>query len=436
MSTTFKRSTYHLDKENSKKSEEYFQDIENLFGKDWLCRDEGHRLQILWSRKDHLATTELFGLGFAINKLKDRHRNWLIGLANNIKKQPTNAHGFLAELIVCSLFLSDDAVVRPAKKNSPGYDLEIEFDGGFKYLYSIKNHDISQHEKEFQIKCSEIKSAFSNRMQKIKTHGALRIFSEKSLSEEEFDRIIHFVKNHLKKKQQYSYLNGAVKIFFVELDEIESPFATNHFSSEVIVIGRHHRNEKKNQIDRLIKAVENMRKHIPESEEHFRWLWMRVHSSADLPSLKNTAEKLLTSDKRVGFDGVIFIQPSVVRNGDSSQIHTVFDFAARTDHQGLAKSAMRGKLFMKLEFPVGSFSQTAPELILQTAKGPIEISNENYVYQRTDYYVKARVTSDGWIGGMNSPASGVQFHSVVELENQSNFIFQGLYPESEELLFL
>lgn len=436
MSKDFKRSAHHLDKDHPEKSEEYLQDVADLFGEEWLGKNEGHRLQILWSRKDYLATTELFGLGFAINKLKSKHKNWLTGLANNIRKQPANAHGFLAELIVCSLFLSDDAVVRPAKKNSPGYDLEIEFEGDFKYLYSIKNHDISQHERKYQLRCAELKAAFSTRMQKLKTHGALRIFSEKYLDDDAFDRIIDFVSSHLKKKQTYNYLSGAVQIHFVKLDEQGSPFATNYFSSEVIVISPCHRNELKNQIDRLHKAVENIAKHVPESESYFRWLWMRVHSSADVAALKKAAEELVKDGPSIGVDGVIFIQPSVVQNGDNSEIHTIFDFAARTDHQGFARSVMRGKMFMRLEFPVGSFSQTPPELLLQTPDGAIKISSGQYFFQRTDYYIKANKTPDGWLGEMKSPASGVQFHSVVEFENQPDLILQGIYPDSEELLFI
>lgn len=433
MNNDFKRSAHHLD---PAKSKVYLRDVADLFGEKWLGENDGHRLQILWSRKDHLATTELFGLGLAINKLKGKHKNWLTGLANNIKRQPANAHGFLAELIVCSLFVSDDAVVRPAKKNSPGYDLEIEFEGGFKHLYSIKNHDISLHERKYQLRCAELKAAFSNRMQELKVHGALRIISDRYLEDAAFDRIIDFVSVHLKEKKTYTYLGGAMQIYFVELDAQGSPFATSHFSSEVIVISPIHRNELKNQIDRLRKAVENIAKHVPESENYFRWLWMRVHSSADVAALKKAAVEFFKDESSKGLDGVILIQPSVVRNGDSSQVHTVFDIAARTDHQGFARSVMRGKMPTKLEFPVGSFGQTPPEVVLQTPMGSIKVSSGQYFFQRTDYYVKANKTPDGWLGEMKSPAAGVQFHSVVEFGDQHDVILQGLYPDSEELLFI
>ncbi|MEB2651440.1 hypothetical protein SOP89_08640 [Pseudomonas siliginis] len=436
MNKGFKRLAHHLDKGNPEKSEEYFQNVADLFGEEWLSKNEGHRLQTLWSRKDHLATTELFALGFAINKLKVKHKNWLLGLANNIRRQPANAHGYLAELLVCSVFLSESAAVRPAKKNSPGYDLEIEFQDGFKYLYSIKNHDISQHEKKFQQRCAELKSAFARRVQQLKVHGALRIFSAIHLDDEAFDRLIKFVESDLKIFQSYTYLKGNVQVHFIKLDEMDTPFATNFFSSEFLVISPFHKNELKNQIDRLHKAAENLAKYVPESEGYFRWLWMRVHSSANIEELKKAADELVKDGRSIGVDGVFFIQPSVVRDGSGSQIHTTFEFSVRKDHQGFARSVMEGKMFMNLEFPVGAFGATPPKVHIELPQGVLEVSNDQYFYQSTDYYVKAIKTSDGWQGEMKSPASGVQYHVVVEFDDQPEIVLQGIFPASEELLFI
>ncbi len=61
MNNRFKRSIQHLEDKNSPETIiNAIQAVEDLFTDTWLNESGGHRLQILWARRDHLSTTELF----------------------------------------------------------------------------------------------------------------------------------------------------------------------------------------------------------------------------------------------------------------------------------------------------------------------------------------------------------------------------------------
>ncbi|HCQ7112203.1 TPA: hypothetical protein OL713_004626 [Enterobacter hormaechei] len=70
MNNKFNRAIEHLIKSTS--SEEVInaiQAVEDLFSLAWLSKQEGHRLQKLWARRDVLSTSELYSLGKSIINL-------------------------------------------------------------------------------------------------------------------------------------------------------------------------------------------------------------------------------------------------------------------------------------------------------------------------------------------------------------------------------
>ncbi|AZT39661.1 hypothetical protein ELZ88_24325 (plasmid) [Salmonella enterica subsp. enterica serovar Karamoja] len=79
--------------------QETIESVAELFTADWLNQPDAHRFQILWQRRDPLASTELYALGRAICQLRGKNLAWLKSSARDIKKGTTNAHGLITEIV-------------------------------------------------------------------------------------------------------------------------------------------------------------------------------------------------------------------------------------------------------------------------------------------------------------------------------------------------
>lgn len=271
----FGRLMGHLDQGDLAKSEKPLALVEDLFGEEWLSTNGGHRLQKLWIRKDMLSSTELFALGRAIEILTPDHSLWLRRVAKDIIRQPKNAHGYLAEIIVCASLSAPDGIVLPASKGNKGFDLTLTMPSQFKYQVSIKNHDLSEHEGVFREKCTALKTAFQKKMNELRIHGALRIASDQFIEPASLDTLVAWVSKKMEAPGSYESQGGTVRVFFSELQSTEErPLAGSFFSSDLMVISGFHRNELANQKSRILKAAENLKKHVSPSSNSCRFVWM------------------------------------------------------------------------------------------------------------------------------------------------------------------
>ncbi|GFZ71550.1 Uncharacterized protein ALO70_01980 [Pseudomonas amygdali pv. eriobotryae] len=426
---SFGRLMRHLDQGDFAKSEKPLALVEDLFGKEWLSTNGGHRLQKLWARKDTLSSTELFALGRAIEILTPDHSIWLKRVANDIIRQPKNAHGYIAEIMVCASLSTSDSTVLPASKGNKGFNLTLTMPSQFKYLISIKNHDISEHEALFREKCATLKAAFAKKMKELKVHGALRIASSQFIELTSLDSLVSWVSKDLKKTGSYEWQGGGVKVLFSGL------LAKGFFSSELVVFGGFHRNELANQKSRIIQAAENLKKHVPPSPNAFRFVWMRVQSSADVALISDVAKELIehgVSGDDVGVDGFIIVQPSVVREGDSSMVNTVFSIV-EAPHAGLQASRKQAEN-ISIDVLVGGVSSEASRELLQVDGNILELPPHQYVYQDSDFYILSKMENGVATGNVSSPASGVRNHSVFDIGGQEMGLTGRLSPRAEELL--
>lgn len=433
---SFGRAMEHLDLGDFSISEKSLALVEDLFGERWLSTDGGHRLQKLWARKDKLSSTELFALGRAIEVLTPDHLPWLKRVASDIIRQPQNAHGYLAEIMVCASLSAPNGKILPASKGNKGFDLTLTTPSQFKYHISIKNHDLSEHEGKFREKCASLKSLFDKKMKELKMHGALRIFSDQFVEPTAFDALATWIAKDMKSPGTYECQGGAVKVFFSELHSTrERPLAQTLFSSELVVIGGFHKNELANQKSRILKAAANLKKHVSPSPESCRFVWMRVHSSADVGVIIDSVKELIEHGKSgedVGFDGFFIAQPSVVREDSSSRVDTVLSII-EAPHAGLQASRSQGEM-LSIKALVGTISSKPSRVLLQVDGEKIELSPHTYIYQDSDFYVLAKMENGIAQGDLTSPASGVRNHCVFNLYGKETGLTSRLIPNAEELL--
>ncbi|QXI48856.1 hypothetical protein HU763_005210 [Pseudomonas anuradhapurensis] len=438
----FGRDTSHLRDSQEEHPAEFatgcIASVEDLFGAEWLEGQEGkeqHRLQALWKRKDWLSTCELFGLGKCIQELAPKHAGWLRQTAKKVKSGVANAHGFTTEILTCGSIKSQQGEVAPAKGNQKGYDLQVEFPSGFKYYVSIKNQGLTSHEAAFHQYGDRLKAAFDQRLRVLKLDGELYLESDTHIEPETFERLIKFVGDVLQRPDTYT-LKGSSLTFKV-MPRSRDPRASTFRSSQVSMLCPQHRNALRNAETRLKEAAENMGAHLKYSDDYFRYLWIRVHSSIEVAVLKQAAESMLTDDAQdYGFDGVFFVQPSVVRQGSNSVINTYFDVAIANRHPGFIKALQEGKIgLLTLDTPVGRLSQEPSEL--QLTNGPLSppVPPRHYFYQKADIYVLMQRDGEDMVGEWASPASGIRHHLVYR-DGAREVLFPSPSVEVEETLII
>ncbi len=435
----FNRATTHLGDHAGAFADECFQAVEDLFEGAWLRKDKGHRLQTLWARRDHLATNELYALGKAIRNLQPKHEKWLESTARRLKKNPADSHGLITEILVCgSTRGHGGAEVYPSKKGEPGVDLVVRFPSGFKYVMSVKNHDISIHEKAFQKLADRLNEVFVGKLKTLGENGKLYVVCEDYMTADDFAMCEAFVRDRLRDDGEYPLIPNRLTVLYAKLiKETDREFARTMTSSAVLIHCGQHPNEQLNFKDKLSKAAQNMQKHVARSDTCFRLLRMRVHASADIIALEKAAQDMLDADADCGLDGVLFTQSTAARERttNNTAIYTVVRFAGRADHAGLVGSAQRGER-LSYEFGVGSIGQTPVETFFSIGNlEPTALPRDRYVYQKTDYYYLMKRDAQGLYGNLESPASGIHFHAVAEL-NGTEVAIQAISPSSEDVLIV
>lgn len=435
-SNKFNRATEHLGEHAGAFAEDCIQAVEDIFEGAWLRKNNGHRLQMLWARRDRLATSELYALGKAIRKLQPKHSMWLDSTARSLKKNVFDSHGLITEILVCgSISGKGNAVVFPSKKSEPGIDLSVRFSDGFCYVISVKNHDISVHEKAFQRYADCLRETFNLKLRELGTNGKLVVMSDDYINQQDFGLCSDFLRNHLVAEGLHEIIPGKLALSYTKMRKEERDFAKTFTSSAVIICCGQHPNEQLNFRNKLLRAADNMKKHAPMKANRFRLLKMRVHASADILGLEKAAQELIDADSDCGLDGVLLTQSSVVRSGDRSQIHTVLRYAFRLDHPGYVNAVTHGNI-LGVEFGIGSVGNETIETQLTNGEGLlITMPRDRYIYQRTDYYFLMKKDANGFSGNIESPASGVHYHAVMEMDD-TEFVLQAISPVSEDVLIV
>ena len=432
-SNKFGRTTSHLGDHAGAISVDFLEAVEDLFGASWLKKNKGHRLQMLWGRMDAMATCELYAFGKAIRNLQPRHQRWLESTARKIKINTIDTHGLIFEILVCGYTNGYfGAEIFPAKDSEPGIDLRIKFPDNFTYAISVKNHDISIHEKDFHELSEILRVFFAERLKILGLNGRIFISCEDYMKKEDFFLCMEFLKSDFK-EGFYQLIVGRLNIVYRNLVKEDKDFAKTFISNSVIIKCAHHPNEQRNFVAKLKLAGENMKKHVAPDPNRFRLLRMRVHASADIAALGDSAQRMFDESYDCGFDGVMLSQSSGVRTGDgNSRIHTVMRFAIRVQMPLLE---LVGTHMLKSEIGIGSMGTEPIETIFNVNGEILKISGGSYIYQKTDYYYMMSMDGNGYFGNLQSPASGVNFHSVFEFNGIETAIM-AIKPSSEDVLIV
>lgn len=437
MNNKYRRSIRHLVKTSSSETIiNAIQAVEDLFSSSWLEQQNGHRLQILWAKQDHISTSELYALGKSILKLSIYNRQWLETTAREIKRNANSCHGLLTEIIIIGSLSTEGGVVKPCKKSNPLYDYTIDFDTGYQYKVSIKNFDTSIHEKEFNKQSGIIRKAFKNWLkQKNKSGNLIVILEHDLLTKNLVEVICCFIVFTLDKPGSYPLLQGRITIIFSLLDEIDSRKLLSP-SDKVLIMSKQHYNEQRNIKNKIKQAHDDLQKD-PDDEKSFKQLIIRLGASTNINLMNKYMEELASDWECCGFDLYMLLQPTIssdVKEGTTQILTTVYNGGKSfyPISSNIINKYENIKLF-KIEFGVGGISLSkAPMMLMHNnISTGIDLS-AFYTYQKGDLYVEAERVDNQYLVETSMVAPGVLYHSVVK-----NIVYSPIYfPDDDNLLII
>lgn len=419
MANKFNRALEHLTKTTSLESVlSAIQAVEDLFSEEWLKRKDGHRLQLLWARRDYLSTNELYSFGKSINRLKQQNLTWLQSTASEIKKNIHTSHGLITEIIIVGSLSTEKGIVKPCPKSYPIYDYTIDFDSGYRYKVSVKNFDTSEHEKAFKERCDLIRKTFKNYIRHKKISGSLHVFCYKNILTEEITKeICYFIVFQMKEHGNYSFEELGILVKFHEV----SHFNKNrllHSSDIVMILGNQHYNEQRN-IESKIRSANNSLLKDPTDKFSIKKLIIRLGETTDIKQIKKYVEDIAEDDVNCGFDICLIMQPTVCSNLENNSteivnsmftVHKLYfplsdNFPDKLENTGL----------IKMELGVGSISlEEAPLKVIDgNTITDLDLS-KFYVYQQGDVYLKMQKKGKVYSGEFTNCMPGVQSHLVFK----------------------
>lgn len=407
-----------------------FQAIERAFNPLWLGVEGNHPIKKLWNRSDRLATVELFVFGAALEKLQRTQPEWL---KMTLKKVKTNESciGFITEIITCAQLEVIKGKLEPAGNNQKGYDLVASYEHGAKHFISVKNHDVSKAQKEFNQHSKYVRTLWRQKLRLEKQNLALRVLSDRPLSEKDFDHIKGYIQNDIDLWNRESVrVSEGVTVIVVPLYRSEGSLSKNHTSDMFMVVAPGPASEQLRFERRIFAAAANMKKNIAVDEQTSNVIFMRVHINADLNYLFEVAQEILNKDAS-GVDCILFYQPSYGRDSENrSSLSNTFKPAINMRYiQSLA-----GRPAYRISPALGYVCFESSTLVgIMDGNRSQPFPPNMYIFQKGDIYI---VSDKPGEGNMSSPAIGIREHAVLNFQGQEMTVTGKIFPLSDDLLIV
>lgn len=404
-----------------------FQAIERAFNPLWLGVEGNHPIKKLWNRSDRLATVELFVFGAALEKLQRTQPEWL---KMTLKKVKTNMPyiGFITEIITCAQLEVIKGKLEPAGNNQKGYDLVASYEHGAKHFISVKNHDMSEAQKEFNQHSKHVRNLWRHKLKLEKQSLALRVISDRPLSKEDFDHVKRYIQNDIDIWNRESVrISEGVTVIVVPLYRSEGSLSKNHTSDMFMVVAPGPASEQLRFERSIVAAAANMKKNIAVDEKAFNVIFMRVHINADLDYLIEVAQEILNKGMS-GVDCILFYQPSYCRDSENrSLISNTFKQAVNMRYI----QSLDGRPAYTISPALGSISIESSKLVIKMDGNTSQPLQSNmYIFQKGDIYVLSDKPGEG---NMSSPAIGILEHAVLNFQGQEITVTGKIFPLSDDL---
>lgn len=420
--------------------DELFGEVINSFDGLWLKALGDNPLQKLWSRKDSLATNEIFSLAVAIKKLKSIDKNWL---ENQIKfakgKNKNNRKGAFWEILGLSYLHTGNLAIQPTTASFPGIDGILYFPNGARINLSCKNYGLSTHHDLFQDKCKDVEKLILDILKKTHIHSLqLIILSNYYPQDSDWTVLRKELKELINRNRNTPGLYHIGKCWTASITSLSDEDNTLHkgmSSYQLNIMSPYHKNEEKNLLSKLDDACANLSKHSPApNSQSINAVYIHLPETASVKKCAEWATEYLNNFPEKPIETVLLYQPTVVINPEenSTGINHCFQFAL---NQKFMNWRINNNQLINFDIPVGSVS--IEPSFYQLLMGNKEIIlDEHYTFQVGNIYRKAIQSKDGSISGdVRKLASGVFEHSIISLFNKE-ILVKGHFSPKDELLIL
>ena len=425
--------------------DEYFENIIEYFGEEWLDQRSNHPLCLLWKRKDFLATNELFNLGYSLKRLKGINEPWLVKTGRLAKSdKPINSNGAFFEIFGIASLMSDDYKLVIPPVNQKGYDATLEFGDIKSAKISIKNFGVSVYHNVLMYRASRIEEQIVKFLNDnnltlyqviIVTEDINLVAADWNLLEEEVVNIL----SHCIESKKISTPNklGKWKILIEELGYPPDKVFKGKSSYSILIIAPYYDNEEKNVISKIEDACNDFKKtNIREDESNINILFAHISQNINLVNLEDWSRNFLENNPEKPISAIILYQPTVV-NTPNNYISHCFRYVVTEKY--LKWSNLGGKTQLHFSVGVGQ-TFTEPTTVAFIIKDEAFKFENHYIYQSGNHYLLAEEEIDEETGGTNQSftpfkvASGIVAHGVFKAGDGSFTISQHFPPKDELLI--
>lgn len=424
-----------------------FLEIINTFGEEWLDSEGDHPIQILWKRKDFIATNELYTLGYSIQNLRKVNNTWVDNQITLILgNDKNNRRGAFFELIGLSFFMNPNNKVIPAKAYQCGYDGILELQNRARIYVSMKNYGISIKHGEFltkakNIECIAVRTIKEKRVRDISIiidcPNRYPIDLDWDLLESKLPGIINSFEN----KPCIMIVQNTWYIVLHNLKEIGKEFHERYNSYTCIITSPYHKNEELNLYSKLDEACYGLSKHsIIEDDSSINIIFVHLPISGSVNNCMKWASEYFLNNSDKPISGIFFYKPEVVQDetGKTTFIHHCFNMQMNDKYN---KWCLTNKINnINLCIPVGKVSSSPSLGQMVFSNGSIIDIDNRYIFQSGNHYLKSQLKENGSVvGDINKVASGIFTHCILKLpywKEGEEVKISGRFAPSDELLIL
>jgi len=423
-----------LGDEDKQLFEETLKEISQNFSDSWLALKSSHPLQILWNRRDILASIELHMLGESIRKLKsispDQLRQNIILLKSD--DQGTMA-GAIWEIILAAAFSNPpQQKSRLLGPRRPTYDIEVEKENNTKLRISVKNFGQSKKDKEFLSQFQSIEQIVKNHAN---TNIQIKIIrADQFPTMQDWDYLKRILLRCLRSTSISSFSDNGWDIIIRSLtyDHIkdrvgldEAKLYSNEISYTLFMASPFYKNEDKNIESKLGEACEDLIcKGAMESDNLKNWLFIHLPEYVYMGDYVEWCNRFFRKNPKAPITNITLIQPAYVTNPDRDE-----SFLA-INHKEINKHSKETTRNLHIEFPIG-----IPVNSIKRFLGPdFEIPKKHYMMQSGHIYIDCGDMTHG--GKMKTRFDyGIKTDAIAEL-NGEKFWISGNFPPTTKLVIL
>ncbi|MGD0633320.1 MAG: hypothetical protein ABSA13_03440 [Beijerinckiaceae bacterium] len=405
------------------------------FHDEWLSAGV-HPMQILWSRRDVLATNQLIWFGDAILNMRAIDTSWTQRELSKVKSQPANVRkGAAFELLGLNMLSQHQRVV-PTAAGTPGYDGIAYLPDGGRMALSLKNYGTSTHEQVVQQHGAALETILTNVLRTLGKNGVdLRVIARQNPSSADWERLKTCLPEIIASDPQIpgnAYQDTNWTVIVRRLAGVDArPSAS--LSYQITILAPLHANEHQNLISKLDEASANAERHARGEADLCHAVMVHLPENASLDGCNQWAQTYFAERPDGPIDLVILYQPSVasLNGSQASAIVHAMQCVEGPRYNTWSKPHGGKRRRVGISFYVGIVSGSSSRLILKNDLGQSLAGDQWYLFQSGHLYQVVEPGPNGVVDiKLSNPAPGLFRHAL----GPDGTELRGIFPPSSDLL--